>query len=45
MFDGDEFASNPGYATKEQQILVAERIYARYGLSGWGCKRVVGWGN
>ena len=42
-FGGDEFASNPGYATKAQQIIVAERIYARFGLSGWGCKVHVTW--
>lgn len=42
-FGGDEFASNPGYATKAQQIIVAERIYARFGLSGWGCKVHVSW--
>ena len=42
-FGGDEFASNPGYATKEQQIAVAERIYARFGLSGWGCKVHMSW--
>ncbi|HTL83580.1 MAG TPA: transglycosylase family protein [Acidimicrobiia bacterium] len=43
MFNGDDFASNPGYATKEQQITVAERIYARYGLDGWGCAHNLGW--
>lgn len=43
MFDGDEFASNPGYASEDQQIIVAERIYARYGLSGWGCAHELGW--
>jgi len=43
MFNGDEFASNPGYATKDQQIVVAERVYARFGLSGWGCAHTLGW--
>ena len=43
MFDGDEFAANPGDATKEQQIIVAERIYRRFGLSGWGCAHELGW--
>jgi hypothetical protein len=43
MFNGDEFASNPGYATKDQQIIVAERVYARFGLSGWGCAHSLGW--
>ncbi len=42
-FGGDEFASNPGYTTKEQQIIVAERIYARHGISGWGCKVHMSW--
>jgi hypothetical protein len=38
-FGGGEFAANAGQATREQQIVVAERVYARYGLSGWGCRR------
>ena len=37
-FGGREFASNAGQASREEQIVVAERVYARYGLSGWGCK-------
>jgi hypothetical protein len=37
-FGGRQFAANAGSATREQQIVVAERVYARYGLSGWGCK-------
>jgi hypothetical protein len=37
-FGGREFASNAGQATREQQIVVAERVYARFGLSGWGCR-------
>jgi hypothetical protein len=37
-FGGRQFASNAGMASREQQIVVAERVYARYGLSGWGCK-------
>lgn len=37
-FGGREFAANAGQATREEQIVVAERVYARYGLSGWGCK-------
>jgi len=37
-FGGGQFASNAGAATREQQIVVAERVYARYGLSGWGCR-------
>ena len=38
-FGGREFAPNAGMASREQQIVVAERVYARYGLSGWGCRR------
>jgi len=37
-FGGREFAPNAGMATREEQIHVAERVYARYGLSGWGCR-------
>ena len=37
-FGGREFAANAGQATREQQIVVAERVYARFGLSGWGCR-------
>jgi hypothetical protein len=37
-FGGREFAPNAGQASREEQIVVAERVYARYGLSGWGCK-------
>lgn len=37
-FGGREFADLAGHATREQQIIVAERVYARYGLSGWGCR-------
>ncbi len=37
-FGGREFAPNAGMASREQQIVVAERVYARYGLSGWGCR-------
>lgn len=38
-FGGREFAPNAGMASREEQIVVAERVHARYGLSGWGCKR------
>lgn len=37
-FGGRQFASNAGLASREQQIVVAERVYAQYGLSGWGCR-------
>jgi hypothetical protein len=38
-FGGHEFAPNAGMASREEQIAVAERVYGRYGLSGWGCRR------
>jgi hypothetical protein len=38
-FGGLEFAPNAGLATREQQIVVAERVYDEFGLSGWGCRR------
>lgn len=31
------FPSTPGRATWRQQMWVANRIYARYGTSAWGC--------
>ena len=31
------FPSTPGQATWRQQMWVANRIYARYGTSAWGC--------
>lgn len=37
-FGGREFAPNAGQATREEQIIVAERVYARHRLSGWGCR-------
>ncbi len=36
-FGGTEFAPNAGLATREEQIIVAERIYAKYGFDSWGC--------
>jgi hypothetical protein len=40
---GREFASNAGLASREQQIVVAERIRRDVGISGWGCARVLGY--
>ena len=31
------YPSTPGRATWRQQMAVANRIYARYGTSAWGC--------
>ena len=41
-FGGHEFAPNAGQATREQQIVVAERIRARVGMRAWGCAKTVG---
>lgn len=40
---GGEFAPTAGQATKEQQIIVAERIAADVGYSAWGCVHTVGY--
>jgi hypothetical protein len=37
-FGGRQFAANAGDASREEQIVVAERVYARFRLSGWGCR-------
>lgn len=37
-FGGREFAPNAGMASKPEQIIVAERVYARHRLTGWGCR-------
>lgn len=42
-FGGYEFAQNAGDATKEEQIIVAERIRARYGFRAWGCGKKLGY--
>jgi hypothetical protein len=41
-FGGREFARNAGKATREEQIIVAERIAAKDGLRAWGCARALG---
>lgn len=41
-FGGREFASNAGLASRDQQIVVAERVRARFGYTGWGCAPNVG---
>jgi resuscitation-promoting factor RpfB len=40
-FGGRDFASNAGQASREEQIIVGERIFAAYGWSAWGCARNV----
>jgi Transglycosylase-like domain len=41
-FGGHEFAPNAGRATREEQIVVAERIRAAVGMQAWGCAKRVG---
>jgi hypothetical protein len=41
-FGGREFAPNAGQASREQQIVVAERIRAAVGYGAWGCSKRVG---
>jgi hypothetical protein len=41
-FGGREFAPNAGLASRDQQIVVAERVRARFGYTGWGCAPNVG---
>ena len=38
-YGGLEFAPNAGLATREEQIIVGERIYDDYGWYAWGCAR------
>ena len=41
---GGEFAPNPWDASREQQIVVAERVLASSGWKAWpGCSRKFGW--
>lgn len=43
-FGGGEFAPHPWDATREQQIIVAERVLASSGWNAWpGCARKHGW--
>lgn len=41
-YGGLEFAPIAGQATREQQIVVAERIRAEHGLGAWGCAVALG---
>ena len=40
-FGGREFAPNAGLATREEQIIVGQRIFNAYGWDPWGCARNV----
>jgi hypothetical protein len=43
-FGGTEFTADPWDATREQQIVVAERVLARSGWGAWpGCAAKEGW--
>jgi hypothetical protein len=44
-FGGLEFAPNAGLATREEQIIVGQRIYNTYGgwSQSWGCARQMHW--
>ena len=43
-FGGGEFAPHPWEASREQQIVVAERVLARSGWGAWpGCTSKFGW--
>jgi hypothetical protein len=42
-YDGTEFAAYPHQATREEQIAVAERLYARRGFQPWpACRAELG---
>ena len=43
-FGGGEFAPHPWEASREQQIVVAEKVLASSGWKAWpGCSRKFGW--
>jgi hypothetical protein len=43
-FGGGEFAPNPWDASREQQIIIAERVLASSGWKAWpGCSKKFGW--
>ncbi len=42
-FGGQQFAPNAGLATREQQIIVAERVRKQYGFGAWGCGKKLGY--
>jgi uncharacterized protein YabE (DUF348 family) len=41
-YGGREFAPTAGQATREQQIIVAERIRREHGWGAWGCAKTIG---
>ena len=43
-FGGSEFAPHPWEASREQQIMIAEKVLASSGWKAWpGCSRKFGW--
>lgn len=43
-FGGEEFAQHPWDASRDQQIIIAERVLASSGWNAWpGCARLKGW--
>jgi hypothetical protein len=43
-FGGDEYAAHPWEASREQQIVIAEKVLASSGWKAWpGCSRKFGW--
>jgi Transglycosylase-like domain len=42
QWGGRQFAPNAGQATRDEQIIVAERIRASVGLGAWGCAKTLG---
>ena len=43
-FGGSEYAANPWDASREQQIMIAEKVLADSGWRAWpGCSRKFGW--
>ncbi len=43
-YGGLQFAPNAGMATREEQIIIGQRIYNDYGWDAWGCaNHTLGW--
>ena len=42
-FGGRDFAPNAGLASREQEIIVAERLRSSVGIGGWGCAHTLGY--
>jgi uncharacterized protein YabE (DUF348 family) len=42
-FGGRDYAPNAGLATREEQIIVAEKIRSSVGIGGWGCAHTLGY--